>query len=269
MDYKDTFLAREDEKFKNLYSNNIKSGNFLSFFKTEEDNDCMILCMEYNIKGHLEYCHDMDKRVHFHYIINRIQHLTLKSPIQIISNSKKLKSTATNNDEVKTMPKMKPIPVTSSDIQQDATPQFDYNLPSMVDPKTNKPINPPTTFKFEEQTLSIINNINQKEFMKIDTLKLKHKDNFFKWYKDIFTHGFHQGIYISILSSTTKDSTIGKAWKTLHPSKQNQHDDMMYTIGRLLNHDNIFPKDANNLRNIVSAANINGYTSLQHFQMKW
>eukprot|EP00957_Ditylum_brightwellii_P039769 3010965-Ditylum_brightwellii.AAC.1 len=62
MDYKDTFLAHEDEDFQDLYSNNMKLGNFLSFFKTEEDNDCMIPCTEYNIKGHLEYCHDMDKQ---------------------------------------------------------------------------------------------------------------------------------------------------------------------------------------------------------------
>eukprot|EP00957_Ditylum_brightwellii_P118035 9002094-Ditylum_brightwellii.AAC.1 len=120
------------------------------------------------------------------------------------------------------MPDIKPTPVTSSNIQQDATSQFDYNLPPKVDSKTNKPTNPPTMFKFEEQTFSVVNNINQKEFMKIDTLKLKHKDNFFERYKDIFTHGLHQGIYILILSSATKDSTLGKAWKTLHPSKQNQ-----------------------------------------------
>ena len=53
MDYKDTFLAHEGKDFKDLYSNNIKEGNFLSFFKTEEDNDCIIPCTEYNIKDTL------------------------------------------------------------------------------------------------------------------------------------------------------------------------------------------------------------------------
>eukprot|EP00957_Ditylum_brightwellii_P052444 3977037-Ditylum_brightwellii.AAC.1 len=82
--------------------------------------------------------------------------------------------------------------------------------------------------------------------------------------KDIFTHSLHQGIYIPILASASKESTLGKAWKTLHPSKQNQPDDMAYILGRFLNHDDTSPKYADDLRNIVSAANSNGYIALHN-----
>eukprot|EP00957_Ditylum_brightwellii_P133683 10192352-Ditylum_brightwellii.AAC.1 len=62
MDYKDTLLTNEDDDFKDLYSSSIELRSFLSFFETEEDNDCMILCTEYNIKGYLEYCHGTPKK---------------------------------------------------------------------------------------------------------------------------------------------------------------------------------------------------------------
>eukprot|EP00957_Ditylum_brightwellii_P068835 5225075-Ditylum_brightwellii.AAC.1 len=144
------FLANKDEGFKNLYCNNIKSGNFLSFFKTEEDDDHMILCTEYNIEGHHTYCDNMDKRLHFHYSINGLQHITLKSTQQIISKLKTLKSATTNNDKVNPMPDVKPTPVPSSDIKQETTPQFDYNIPPKVNLKSNKPTNLLTMFKFKE-----------------------------------------------------------------------------------------------------------------------
>eukprot|EP00957_Ditylum_brightwellii_P125614 9574432-Ditylum_brightwellii.AAC.1 len=76
------------------------------------------------------------------------------------------------------MPAIKPNPVTSKDVNQDTMPQLDYSIPTKIDPKTNKPINLPTMFKFKEQTFSIVHKINQKEFMKIDTLKLKNKEHF-------------------------------------------------------------------------------------------
>eukprot|EP00957_Ditylum_brightwellii_P193422 14728035-Ditylum_brightwellii.AAC.1 len=120
MDYKESFLAQEDEHFKELYGTNIKLGNFLNFFKTEEGNESMILCTECNIKGHLEYCHNMDKQAYFHYIVNGLQHLTLQS--SITSNSEILKSNCNDEDDIKPAPAIKPNPVTYKDINQDATP---------------------------------------------------------------------------------------------------------------------------------------------------
>eukprot|EP00957_Ditylum_brightwellii_P198543 15131721-Ditylum_brightwellii.AAC.1 len=76
MEYKDCFLAQADEEIKEIYDNSIKSGNFLSFFKTEEDN--LIPCTAYSIKGHLEYSNAMEKQVHFHYIVNGLQNITLQ-----------------------------------------------------------------------------------------------------------------------------------------------------------------------------------------------
>eukprot|EP00957_Ditylum_brightwellii_P134600 10261701-Ditylum_brightwellii.AAC.1 len=99
--------------------------------------------------------------------------------------------------------------------------------------------------------------------MKSDTLKLKNNDQFFKCYKDIFTHGLHQGICTPTLESASKESTLGRTWKTLHPSKQNQCDVTAYILGQFLNHD-LFPKDTDDLRNIVSATNSNGYTTLHN-----
>eukprot|EP00957_Ditylum_brightwellii_P165213 12578657-Ditylum_brightwellii.AAC.1 len=97
------------------------------------------------------------------------------------------------------------------DSTPEAKPQFNYNIPAKINPKTNRPINPPMTFRFKEQAFTIVNSITQKEFMKINTLNLKDKEQFFKWYKDIFAHGLHQGIYIPILKSASKESTLSKA----------------------------------------------------------
>eukprot|EP00957_Ditylum_brightwellii_P206374 15348096-Ditylum_brightwellii.AAC.1 len=120
MAYKESFLAQENKEIKELYGIDIKLGNFLSFFKTEEGDNNMIQCTEYNIERHLDFCHNMGKQVDIHCIVNGLHHLTIQSPIT--SNSKILKSNTNNEDNIKPTPDIKPNPVTSKDINQNATP---------------------------------------------------------------------------------------------------------------------------------------------------
>eukprot|EP00957_Ditylum_brightwellii_P097761 7445231-Ditylum_brightwellii.AAC.1 len=118
MEYKDCFLAQADEEIKEIYETNIKSGNFLSFSKTEEDN--LIPYTTYSIKGHLEYSNDMDTRVHFHCIVNGLQNTTLQSPITF--NSKILKSNSDDEDDIKPTPEIKLTPAKSMDNKPDEKP---------------------------------------------------------------------------------------------------------------------------------------------------
>eukprot|EP00957_Ditylum_brightwellii_P154667 11771985-Ditylum_brightwellii.AAC.1 len=112
------------------------------------EEDSIIPCTAYIIKGNLEYSNDMEKQVHFHYIVNGLQNFTLQSPLT--SNPKMLKSNYDNKAGIKPTPETKPTPVTSIDSKPDEKPQFNYNIPAKIDLKTNRPINPLTMFKFEE-----------------------------------------------------------------------------------------------------------------------
>eukprot|EP00957_Ditylum_brightwellii_P103762 7904773-Ditylum_brightwellii.AAC.1 len=140
--------------------------------------------------------------------------------------------------------------------------QFDYKLPAKVEDKhdtTQKLTNPSMKYKFEDETFTTATNINQKELMKLSILKLKNKGTFLKWYTNIFTHGLHQGIFIPPLRSAPKEATFGQAWKHLDKIKCQQRDDISYFIGQFLNHEELFPKEAKDLCNIMTAENSNGY----------
>eukprot|EP00957_Ditylum_brightwellii_P177755 13540074-Ditylum_brightwellii.AAC.1 len=55
---------------------------------------------------------------------------------------------------------------------------------------------------------------------------------------------------------------MGQARKQLDGTKFKQQDDMLYIIGQFLNLDNNFPKEAEDLCDIVTAMCSNGYTAL-------
>eukprot|EP00957_Ditylum_brightwellii_P098211 7483197-Ditylum_brightwellii.AAC.1 len=54
--YKNTFLANKNEEPKELNCSNVKSGDFLSFFVNEFDDDITILCTEHKIEKYIKYC---------------------------------------------------------------------------------------------------------------------------------------------------------------------------------------------------------------------
>eukprot|EP00957_Ditylum_brightwellii_P040901 3096540-Ditylum_brightwellii.AAC.1 len=54
--------------------------------------------------------------------------------------------------------------------------------------------------------------INAKELMKIESIKLKEKDQFFNWFIDLTVHCSIQRIYIALINHLEKDSVMGKDW---------------------------------------------------------
>ena len=73
-----------------------------------------------------------------------------------------LKPSTTINNDVNLITDVEPTPVLSKETKQEETPQFDYNLHSKVEVRSNKPTNLPTTFAFEDCIFTIVTNIKQK-----------------------------------------------------------------------------------------------------------
>eukprot|EP00957_Ditylum_brightwellii_P150133 11432756-Ditylum_brightwellii.AAC.1 len=81
--------------------------------------------------------------------------------------------------------------------------------------------------------------------MKIDSIKLKEKDEFFSWYIDLTVHCALHEIYIPQHDYMGKDNTMGKDWSTKYVGMEKvclcNH--MSVLVGKLLKTDELNAKD--------------------------
>eukprot|EP00957_Ditylum_brightwellii_P117981 8998545-Ditylum_brightwellii.AAC.1 len=110
--------------------------------------------------------------------------------------------------------------------------------------------------------------INTKERMKIDSIKLKEKEQFFSWYINCTLHCALLGIYILQIDCTEKDNTMGKDWSMKHVGMENfcLRNHMSALVSKLLKTDDLIAKDLTKLKSKVTSGHGDGYAVLYNIK---
>ncbi len=108
--------------------------------------------------------------------------------------------------------------------------------------------------------------IDHKSFLKSTSLQLKNRKNLLLWYQDLETHSSLYGIYIPPTNTLQIGNTMGSEWskKNVGEEKHSNRTKMSSLLHMLLNNENMFPKNAPEMRNIVTAARGDGYLALHN-----
>eukprot|EP00957_Ditylum_brightwellii_P129403 9871917-Ditylum_brightwellii.AAC.1 len=106
--------------------------------------------------------------------------------------------------------------------------------------------------------------------MKIDSIKLKQKEQIFSWYIDLTIHCALHDIYIPQIDCIEEDNTMGKDWSVKHVGMEKfcLHNHMPALVSKLLKTDDLIAKDLTKLKPIVTSAHNGGYAviySIQHY----
>eukprot|EP00957_Ditylum_brightwellii_P074142 5633965-Ditylum_brightwellii.AAC.1 len=112
------------------------------------------------------------------------------------------------------------------------------------------------------------NKINTKELMKIDSIKLKEKDQLFSWYIDLTVHCAFNGIYIPQIDLVEKYNTMGKDWSMKHVGIEKicLRNHMSALVSKLPKTDELIARDLTKLKFIVTSAHGDEYAALYNIQ---
>eukprot|EP00957_Ditylum_brightwellii_P110946 8461422-Ditylum_brightwellii.AAC.1 len=90
--------------------------------------------------------------------------------------------------------------------------QEQEDIPIKQEPSNHK--NSATIDKghYKHSDVFIDEKLNKKVLLKIDSMKLKDKDQFFSWYKEFTLHCLVNGVYMPQIKCLEKDITMELDW---------------------------------------------------------